>query len=231
MNDMRKRHSERNARCIAFGDERPQDFTEETARGKSLAKLRALQKRIETLDAECATHDRTKLQGTSSKQEEREALQKMLTAISKTGSLIGLDYAEVKGAFQRPKANSNDQTLLSTARSVAAAVTAHKSKFVEYDMAPDFDEQFKARVASFAQAMQLKESGASAKASTNASLDEAFRSADKELERLDTLIRNRYGDDPATMAAWERARRLERPRQSKNGGAKGEPKKDPGGEQ
>jgi hypothetical protein len=228
MNNIRKKHSERNVRCIAFGDERPEDFNEDTARGKSLAKLRALQKKIEELDAECATHDRTKLQGISSKQEEREAVIRMLTAINKTGDLIGLDYPEVKGAFQRPKANSNDQTLLSTARSIAAAFTTHKSKFVEYDMAKDFDEQFKARIESFAHAMQQKVSGASAKSTTNSELDAAFRAADQELQRLDTLVRNRYGDDPATMTAWERAYRLER-RQGKNGGPKGEPKKDPDG--
>jgi hypothetical protein len=227
MNDIRKRHSERSVRCIAFGDERPADFTEDTARGKSLAKLRALQKRIEELDAECATHDRTKMQGTSGKKEEREALKKMLTAIGKTADLISLDYPEVKGAFLRPKANSNDQTLLSTARSIAAAFKIHKSKFVEYDMGSDFEERFQARIAGFAQATQRKESGASAKASTNALLNAAFHDADQELQRLDTLIRNKYGDDAATMAAWERAYRLERSRPSKNGGSKGEPKKGP----
>ena len=138
---------------------------------------------------------------------------------------MSLDYPEIKDAFRRPKANSNDQTLLSTARSFATTVTAHKARFVEYDMAPDFDEQFQARIAGFAQATQRKESGASAKASTNVSLDRAFHDADQELQRLDALIRNKYGDDPATMAASERAYRLERSRPSKNGGSKGEPKK------
>ena len=230
MNNVRKNHSERNVRCIAFGDERPEGFTEETARGKSLAKLRALQKRIEELDAECATHDRTRMQGTSGKQDDREAITKMLTSIDKTGDLVGLDYTELKGAFQRPKANSNDQTLLSTARSIAAAVALHKAKFLEYDMPEDFAEQLEARTASFEQAMQRKVSGASAKSTTNSELDAAFRAADQELRRLDTLVRNKYGDDPATMAAWEHAYRLGRSRPSKNGGSKGESKKAPDGE-
>jgi hypothetical protein len=227
MNDIRKRHSERTVRCIAFGDARPTDFTEETARGKSLAKLRALQKRIEELDAECATHDRTKMQGTSGKQDDREALTKMLAAMNKTADLVGLDYPEVKDAFRRPKANSNDQTLLSTARSIAAAFTIHKSKFVAYDMGEEFNEKLKARIEGFAQSMQRQVSGASAKASANALLDAAFHEADQELRRLDTLIRNKYGDDPATMAAWERAYRLERSRPGKNGGSKGASKKGP----
>jgi hypothetical protein len=97
-------------------------------------------------------------------------------------------------------------------------------------MPADFDEQFNASIARFQQAIQRQVSGASAKASTNSALDEAFRAADQELKRLDTLIRNRYGDDPATLTAWERAHRLERPRTSKNGGSKGEPDKDQGGE-
>ena len=231
MNDVRKRHSERSARCIAFGDERAADFTPDTARGKSLAKLRALQKQIEELDAECATHDRAKIQGTSSKQEEREAIKKMLTAISRTAEAASPEYPELKDAFRRPKSNSNDQTLLSTARSFATAVAIHKDKFVQYDMPADFDEKLKARIESFAQAMQRQVSSAGAKSSTNSELEKTFRAADKELQRLDTLIRNRYGDDPATIAAWERAYRLERSRTSKNGGAKGEPKKGSGEEQ
>jgi hypothetical protein len=225
MNDIRKRHSERNVRCISFGDARPADFTEETTRGKSLAKLRALQKQIEELDAECATHDRTKMQGTSGKQDDREALTKMLAAVNKTADLVGLDHPEVKDAFRRPKANSNDQTLLSTARSIASAFTIHKSKFAAYDMGEEFEEKLKARIDSFAQSMQRQVSGASAKASANALLDAAFHEADQELRRLDTLIRNKYDDDPATIAAWERAYRLERSRTGKNGGSKGEPKK------
>jgi hypothetical protein len=33
-----------------------------------------------------------------------------------------------------------------------------------------------------------------------------------EAERLDTSVRNKFRDDPARMAAWESARRLERTR-------------------
>jgi hypothetical protein len=41
------------------------------------------------------------------------------------------------------------------------------------------------------------------------------------LRRLDVIVRNKFRDDPATLAAWEHARHVERPaRQSKrnNGG-------------
>jgi hypothetical protein len=226
MNNRRKNHSERDVRCITFCDERPTDFTEDSVRGKTLARLRALQKQIETLDAECATHDRTKMQGTSGKKEDREALTKMVNAITRTADLVGPDYPEVKGAFRRPKANSNDQTLLSTARSILVTVTEHKSKFVEFDMPKDIDEQLKALIEKFAQSTQLKVSGASAKSTTNSALDEAFRAADHELQKLNTLVRNKYADDPATLAAWEHAYRLERTNPGKNGGSKGETEKD-----
>lgn len=230
MNNLRKNHSERNVRCITFGDERPEEFTEETARGKSLARLRVFQKQIETLDAECATHDRTKMQGASGKKEDRKTLTKLVNAITRTADLVGLEYPEFKGAFLRPKANSNDQTLLSTARSILTAVTTHKSKFVEFDMPKDIDEQLKALVEKFAQSTQLKVSGASAKATTNSALDTAFSAADRELQKLNTLVRNRYADDPATLAAWEHAYRLERTNPGKNGGSKGEPRKVTDGE-
>jgi len=227
MNDVRKRRYERVGRSIIFCDERAADFGADTARGKTLAKLRALQKQIETLDAERATHERMKMQGTSGRQDERETLKKMIAAVNNTNDAMSPDYPEMKGALLRPKANSNDQTLLANARSIAAVIKAHKAKFVEYDMPPDIDVKFDACIAAFEQATQRQASGASAKASANAALEETFRAADRELQRLDTLIRNKYAEDPATLAAWERAHRLERPRQSKNGGSKGEPEKDP----
>ena len=42
------------------------------------------------------------------------------------------------------------------------------------------------------------------------------------LRRLDVIVRNKFSDDPATLAAWEHARHIERPaRQPKrnDGGA------------
>jgi hypothetical protein len=221
MNDTRKRRFERNARVVAFCDERTTDFPENSARGKSATNMKSIHAELERLDTERTTNTRLKQQGTSGKQSEREALRKLITAISDTADTISLDYPEIKDAFRRPKANSNDQTLLSTARSFAEAARPYKNRFTEYDMAADFFDKLDARITSFEQAIKRQEHGTSANASANAALEDAFRRGDQELARLDTFIRNKYGDDPATMAAWERARRIERPRHTKKAAAKG----------
>lgn len=220
MNNTRKRNFERHARCTGFTDERPADFSADTARGKSAANLKAILAEIEKLDAESETHVRLKRQGTSGKQDERETLRRLVNTWSDTAEVIGYDRPEIKGVFRRLKANSNDQTLLSTARSFAAAAPPFKNLFVEYDLPADFIDRFNAAISNFEEAMTQQERGASAKAAAEAAIDDAFRRADLELDRLDIFVRNKYGDDPATMAAWERARRLERPRHSKNGRGK-----------
>jgi hypothetical protein len=130
------------------------------------------------------------------------------------------------------KANSNEKTILATARSFVKAAPPFLNWLVEYDLPADINDRFKNAIAKFEESSSQKERGASAKASDEAAIDSLFRRADQELERMDVFVRNKYGDDPATMAAWERARRLGRPRPSKsrrgkNGTGNGEPDKEP----
>ncbi len=217
MNDTRKRRFERHARCVGFSEERAADFPADTARGKSAANLKSILAEIERLDVESATHVRLKKQGTSDKQDVRETLTRLVNTLSDTAEALAADHPEISGVFRRLKSNSNERTLLATARSFAGAAPRFRNLLVEADLPPDIVERLKAGISNFEESSSRKERGASAKASAEAALDDAFRRADQELERLDVFVRNKFGDDPATMAAWERARHLERPRHSKNG--------------
>ena len=49
----------------------------------------------------------------------------------------------------------------------------------------------------------------------NAALDETLRQADDVVERLGAVVRNKYRDNPARLAEWESASRLERAPRSK----------------
>ena len=218
MNDTQKRRFERLARAESFVAARAANFPETGRGGQAAARLRTVLSELETLDASRVTNAGVSRQGTSAKQDERAALRRQLGAITDTAQTIGLDFPEVKGSFRRPRPNTNDQTLLATARAFATAASPLKPKFVEYDMPPDFLERLSASITNFEQAISRQNSGTGARVAANASLEETLKRGETELERLDTAVRNKFHDDPATLAAWESARHIERPRRPRNNG-------------
>jgi hypothetical protein len=220
MNDTQRRRFERLARAGSFASARTADFPETSRGGQAIARLRNIVSQLEIFDTSRVANAGVSKQGTSAKQGEREALRRQLGAMTDTAETIGLDFPEVRGSFRRPRPNTNDQTLLSTARAFAAAAAPLKSRFVEYDMPDDFLEQLNASITNFEQAIVRQNSGTGARVAANASLEEALRRGEQELERLDTSVRNKFREDPATLAAWESARHIERSRRSRsNGGA------------
>lgn len=211
MNDTQKRRFERLARVRDFVRERAADFPAESKGGQAFARLNAVIQEAEALDTERATKARIAQQATSGRQDERGSLRAQLAAISDTAETIGLDHAEARGIFQRLRTNVNDQTLLSTARSFAAAALPLKARFIEYDMPADFLDRLNASIGRFEQTMSQQNVTTSARSTASAALEDALGRGEQELERIDTSVRNKFRDESVLLSAWERARRLERP--------------------
>src|SRR5256714_4580928 len=144
--------------------------------------------------------------------------------ISDAAKPIGLDQPEVKDGFKFKGASVSDQTLLATARAAANASLPIKDLFIEYDMAADFHDVLKVKIANFEQYLSRQTAQMGERVAANASLESALRRGEAALERLDTAVRNKYRDDPAKLTAWESARRLERPprRKQESGNGKKE---------
>jgi hypothetical protein len=104
----------------------------------------------------------------------------------------------------------SDRTLLATARAFAVAALPLKALFIEYDLAPDFHDKFKAEIDEFEQQLDRRAAGKGGRVAANASLQEALPRGEGALELLDTAVRNKYREDAARLAAWESARHFER---------------------
>ena len=218
MNDKQRRRFERLSRAANFGASVSADFPGTGKGGQALASLTAAIAEAEAQDTSRATNLRAQQHGASSRKDARAALQSQLAAISDTADAISLDHPEVKDSFKRPRTNVNDQNLLSTARSFAAAAADPplKARFVEYDMPADFLERLDAGIRSFDAAIDTQTTGANTRLASNAGLDDALKRAEQELEKFDAAVRNKFRSDPSRLAAWESARHLERaPRPNK----------------
>jgi hypothetical protein len=209
MNDKQRRRFERHARVRAFVAENASDFPPTGKGGQAAARLNDIHAQVETLDTSRVTNRSEKQRATTGRRDERASLRERLAVISDTAETIGLDYPEVKGVFKWSREGMSDQTLLATARALAASAAPLKARFVEYDLPPDFLEGLNASIEEFDQHILRQTATKGTSVAATASLEDALKRGDEEVERLDTSVRNKYRADPARMAAWESACHLE----------------------
>lgn len=222
MNDKQRRRFERLARVRAFMAEHAADFPETGKGGQAAARLNSVLVELEALDSARVASKGEKQQASIGRRDERAALREQLTAISDTAETIGLDHPEVKGVFKWSRAGMSDQTLLATARAFAASAAPLKARFIEYDMPANFLERLNASIEDFDQHILRQTATTGSGVAATVSLESTLKRGEVEAERLDTSVRNKFRDDPARMAAWESARRLERTRPTADDGDKKE---------
>ena len=216
MNGTQRRRLERLVRSVAFAEANAADFPGTSKGGQAVTRMKAAVAEAERLDAARLRSMSSRHQATIGKRDGRASLRAQLVAISDTAAIIALDHSEFRGGFEFPRANVSDQTLLSTARAIAAAAATFEARFVEYDMPADFLEILNASIGSFEQHTGQQTAQTGARIAAVASLEDTLARGELELERFDTAVRNKYREDPAKLAAWASARRLERARRASN---------------
>ncbi len=210
MNDKNRRRFERLAGSSAFAVAAAADFTNTSKGGQAAAELTARIAEVEALETSRATSINSQQQATVGKSDGRASLRSQLRALSDTARTIALDHPEVKGSFKYSGASVGDHTLLATARAFAGEAVALKARFIEYDLPADFLAALNASISSFEEHLDNQIAGKGARVAANAAIEDALRRGEEALERLDTAVRNKYRGEPAKLAAWESASRLER---------------------
>lgn len=191
--------------------------------GQAAARLHEVLAELEALDTSRVSSRGAKQQATIGRRDERASLRERLRAISDTADTIGLDHPEVKGVFKMSRESISDQTLLATARAFASNAASLKARFIEYDLPADFLDKLNASIVDFDKYILRQTATTGSSVAATASLENALERGDEDVERLDTSVRNKFRDDPARLAAWESARRLERTRRAAETGDAGKP--------
>ena len=220
MNDTQRRRYERAVRVSEFVEGLKGELPAAGKAAQSAASVKALVGRVAALDASQSANARRKQAGTEGKAAARQALRELLGRIGRTAGAIGRDDPALKGDFRLPATNPNEQTLLSTARSFRADAEPLKARFVEYGMATDFLDALDGRIAEFESFGERQRAGTSGRAGDRAATDSALEELDAEIARLDAYVCNAFAADPARLAGWRQASRLERaPRRAKGSAA------------
>lgn len=215
MNDRQRRRNERGQRVDVYMDAQAEDFPANGKGGALAVRLKELLAQAATLGVERAASRRKRQQGTEGRDVARTALRRMVKTVWDTHKTIARDRPDTKGLFESPSKIKNDQSLVTAARAYADTAAPLASLFTEYDLPPTFFADLRAKADTFDTYTTLQNAGVGAGVDTGAAIEETLRQLDEVVERLHTVVTNKYHDNPARLAAWESARRVEHSPRSK----------------
>jgi hypothetical protein len=220
MNTVVSRLLETFVRVRAFGEERAASFPTDSLGGEQFNIIAEV---VETLNSTITAQTSGKSsvqQATSSRTDAREALRESMQAISRTARVMALDIPGLENKFRMPRSGS-DQALLYAARAFLGDAEPLKDEFIRHELPATFLEDLRADITNLERAMSRQNTGRGAQVTATASIEQTVERGMNALRRLDAIVRNKFRDDPATLAAWEHARHVERPARTQkrpNGG-------------
>ncbi len=165
---------------------------------------------IEQHAAAQGSGERGTREGTTNRGEARTDLREDMEPISETARAMSLDTPGLEDKFRMPRGSIADVDLLNAARGFAADALPLKDQFIRYEMPVNFLDELNAHITAFEQAIDEQQRRKRARVSATTGLDDSVERGVNIVRQLDAVVRNKFRDDRATLAAWENARRTER---------------------
>jgi hypothetical protein len=218
-----RKHTERAQRSDLFMDESAEDFPANSKGGVLALSLKGEVVNLNALSVARSAGASKRQQGTAGRRRTRTSLRELVEAVVDTAQTASRERADIRGIFDLTGKDRSDLTLIATARLFATNAAPLVGLFVEFGLPPTFIGDLRAGADSLENYMSLQEAGLGEGVSTTVSAEETYQRIADLIERLDTVVRNKYRDNPVKLAAWERARRLEGAPHSKSDGNKTPP--------
>ncbi|MCA1632265.1 MAG: hypothetical protein LC802_00765 [Acidobacteria bacterium] len=215
MNDNEIRNQEMFLRVQEFGTAQAARLAANVYAGELFARLGQTITKLETHSATQSSNTRTLKESGASKEAARTKLRDRLEAMSRTAKPLEATMPGITGKFRVP-ARLKDQELLSLARAVSNDALPLKAEFIKRGLPAGFIEDLTGAVAELEQAVSQKIQTRDARISSTATVKSLVNEGVGVVRELDPIARNVFASDPAALAAWESARRVERtPRRRK----------------
>ena len=210
MKDLEIRKYERLARSSDFGAAHSSTFPAASLGGQ---KFTALAAEVETLAAHATAQAGGKgaaQASTHSKRAARDDVRRKMVAIRETALAMDEEIPGVSANFRIPRANG-DQALINSARAFVVSATPLKAQFLLREIPATFLEDLTAAINAFEAAVNEKNAHTEKRITATAAIRAALERGAKLLRELDPIARNKFRNDPATLAAWESATHVARP--------------------
>lgn len=210
MKDTQIRGHEMLQRVGGFGATHADSFPANTLGGELFAVVNATLSELDEHQTRQASGAGSAKQATISRSEAREELRRDLEAISRTARSMAETIPGLDDKFRLPRGRVSDQILIGTARAFAADALPLKDEFIRYEMNTKFLEDLNADIIAFEQAINAQNVNVEKRVTATAAIENALENGIKAVRRLDAIVRNKFENDPATLAAWTSASHIER---------------------
>jgi len=194
----------------AFGLKYTTDFPPASLGGAQFAIIHAAIPQTGTLAASQVSgggqfHGAVKSKGVAYKQ-----LHDDLHAISEAAhSLVLLGTPGLDGKFHLPR-SGGDQTLLNTARAFKTDAVAYSGAMIALGLDANFLAHLDTHITDFESAITAKGAGKTAQGGATGGLEDTTHKEAVALHVLNTIVRNKYKNDPAKLAEWIIASHVEK---------------------
>lgn len=214
MNDKEIRISQMGTRMRDFGLAQSAAFPPISLGGQKFAALGALVTQIDQIGSDQAQASGAARSSTSAKAAARERVRKLMKAMRDTAVALEPEQPGISKSFRMPPTNG-DEALINSARAFVVAATPLKALFIGHEMPATFLDDLNEAVEQFEACVSGFNLSRGKSTAATASLKDALSQIVNLKRVLDPVVRNKFRNDPATLAAWESASHLERaPRKS-----------------
>lgn len=194
------------------------DFPPASVGGKTAAACAENNRVIEEYAARQISGANDSRRYVSIKDEYLEQLGEMIRNMNRAANAFGDEEAGIELKFRLPRRRSG-QNLLATGKSFAADAAAFEEKFVEYGLDEGFIDDLKGIISKIESHGAQADSAADSRAEATGGLAAAVKRGTEISRKLDSIVRIKYANNPAKLAAWEVASHLEkRPQTKKDAG-------------
>jgi hypothetical protein len=209
MSARERRIVERGQRVVVHMVAAAEDFPPESKGGILVTSIQETLDEIAALDVARVAGASKRHQGTAGRGRARADLRRLVTAVADTAETISVEHPDTKGIFSLLGKDRSDLTLIATANAFADAAAPFVPLFVEFGLPQTFISDLRAKADTLGTYMSLQVSGTGARRGSRETTEEKLQRLNGLIDRLDTVVSNKYRDNPDKLAAWEAARRVE----------------------
>ena len=209
MNDLANRQHQMLGRVRDFGTAHATDFPAASIGGQLFASVASIVAELDGHAATQASRVGAAREGTATRGEAREALGQDLEAINRTARAMADDTPGIGEKFRLPRL-TNDQALLNSARAFATDAAPLSTQFIAHELSADFLAELNSDILALEAAISRQSSGVGGHVSARAAIDNTSEKGIAARNKLDAIVKNKYANDPATLAEWTSASHTER---------------------
>jgi hypothetical protein len=188
-----------------FGGARRDLFPARSLAGKLFAAVAAAAEALQQHDSTELAASGGEHDAAASKVAARAALRHQVRAIARTAAAAEMPEL---GATFRVSLDCNDERLLSQARTLLQEAKLFAGTFVAHELPSNFLGQLQVAVDAFERAMRERASGRDQRVAARARFDTSMEAALRAVKRLNAIVPNKL-NEPAGIAIWNRARRID----------------------